>query len=147
MFLPFLQGAQIATHSSCQGNGAGYPMECLPCAACAGCPRGGIHSSSSAPPQLLLIRPSSGAPPSTWTHTPLQKLISGVSGPRRRASLPSLPVTPSPDSSSHAYIRSPLFSPPPPLPSVSAPMLAHALLARGDTPPTAARHHTPAQAE
>lgn len=114
VFLPFLQGAQIATHSSCQGNGAGYPMECLPCTACAVCPRGRIHSSS-ATSQLLLICMSSGPPlPSTGcecrTHTPLQKLDSGVSGPCRRASLPSLPVTPSSDSSSHAYIRSPLLS-------------------------------------
>lgn len=38
VLLPFLQGAQIATHPSCQGNGAVVPLECARfsgcCAAC-----------------------------------------------------------------------------------------------------------------
>lgn len=29
VLLPFLQGAQIATHPSCQGNGAVVPLECV----------------------------------------------------------------------------------------------------------------------
>ena len=36
MFLPFLQGAQIAAHSSCQGNSAECPPECV-CAVCRVC--------------------------------------------------------------------------------------------------------------
>lgn len=149
VFLSFLQGAQIATHSSCQGNGTGYPMECvrrvlfprgvectpllwLPCS-----------SFSSVRPQ----RSSQSAV--SAGHTLLQKLHSCIFGPCCLSlSLASLPITPSPDCSSHAYIHSPLFSPPPSPLSVNTPMLAHTLLARGDAPPPlAASRHTPAQAE
>lgn len=34
VFFPFLQGAQIATHSSCQGNSAECPLECVCCLQC-----------------------------------------------------------------------------------------------------------------
>lgn len=128
VFLPLLQGAQIATHSSCQGNGAGYPMECVRRALF---PRG----VESTPPLLRLpcssfssVRPRSSSQSAVSAgHTLLQKLHSCVSAARRRVPLASPPVTPSPDCSSHAYIHSPLFSPPPPPLSVNTPMLAHTL--------------------
>lgn len=128
VFLPLLQGAQIATHSSCQGNGTGYPMECVrralfPC---------GVECT---PPLLRLpcssfssVRPQRSSQSAVSAgHTLLQKLHSCVSGAGRCVSLASLPVTPFPDCSSHAYIHSPLFSPPPPPLSVNTPMLAHTL--------------------
>lgn len=107
MFLPFLQGAQIATHSSCQGNGTGYPMECVRRVLF---PRG----VECTPPLLQLpcssfssVRPQRSSQSAVSAgHTLLQKLHACVSGPRHRVSLASLPVTPSPDCSSHANIHS-----------------------------------------
>lgn len=123
VFLLFLQGAQIATHSSCQGNGTGYPMECVRRVLF---PRG----VECTPPLLQLpcssfssVRPQRSSQSAVSAgHTLPQKLRSCVSGRRRRV---FLPVTPSPDCSSHAYIHSPRFSPSPPPLSVNTPMLAH----------------------
>lgn len=67
MFLPFLQGAQIAAHSSCQGNSASEcPLECVCCLPCV-CelPPGAKHTGAPlplAPPHLFLIRVSSEIP-------------------------------------------------------------------------------------
>lgn len=75
VFLSFLQGAQIAAHPSCQGNGAECPPECVRLsAACASSPQGDPHSgsSSSSPSLFLLIRVSSEIPPSLFlSHTHL----------------------------------------------------------------------------
>lgn len=78
VFLSFLQGAQIAAHPSCQGNGAECPPECVRLsAACASFPQGDPHwgSSSSSPSLFLLIRVSSEIPPSlALTHKYLTKI-------------------------------------------------------------------------
>ena len=67
VFLPFLQGAQIAAHSSCQGNGAECPPECVRRLRCV-CelPPGAKHTRAPLPwlpPLLSLIRVSSEIPP------------------------------------------------------------------------------------
>lgn len=79
VLLPFLQGAQIATHPSCQGNGAVVPLECACffCACCAAClrrasvcecassPLGQEHTQAPLlwdPPRLSVIRECSKMP-------------------------------------------------------------------------------------
>lgn len=108
VFLPFLQGAQIATHPSCQGNGSGYPTECVlrvlppPPGVENTLPRLPHSSFSSVRPQGSLGSAASAG------HALPQKLKSCVSGP-----LPSLPVTPfapPPDSSSCMPTYAPLSS-------------------------------------
>ena len=91
VFLPFLQGAQIAAHSSCQGNGAECPPECVRRLRCV-CelPPGAKHTRAPLPwlpPLLSLIRVSSEIPPPfhllqaqethshTQTHTCMSSLL------------------------------------------------------------------------
>lgn len=135
MFLPFLQGAQIATHSSCQGNSAECPLECVCCLRCVWAPPGAEYTRA---PLLWLPHTSFSSvypqrSPSICSecrkHTHVSAHCCGrgcgcssfsvcvcgdcISGKMSKSTLllfPSSPVTPSPDSHSHAYIHSPPLS-------------------------------------
>lgn len=76
VFFPFLQGAQIATHSSCQGNSAECPLECVCCLQCVWALPGAEYTQA---PLLLLphttfssvypLRSPQDAPTAEKTHT------------------------------------------------------------------------------
>lgn len=67
VLLPFLQGAQIATHPSCQGNGAVVPLECARFSGCfaAVCMCGCVRVCVSARAPL-------------WGRNTLRLLFSGI---------------------------------------------------------------------
>lgn len=103
VLLPFLQGAQIATHPSCQGNGAVVPLECarrflcvLCCCLCvcaSGCVRvcelpsgAGTHSGSSSS-GIPRASSSSASPPRcqtrirrSWTFACVRLFVGVLSG-------------------------------------------------------------------
>lgn len=71
VFLPFLQGAQIAAHSSCQGNGAECPLECVCCLRCVWTPPWAMHTRAPLPwlphTSFSSVYPQR-SPLSLWAH-------------------------------------------------------------------------------
>lgn len=71
VFLPFLQGAQIAAHSSCQGNSAECPLECVCCLRCVWTPPWAIHTRAPLPwlphTSFSSVYPQR-SPLSLWAH-------------------------------------------------------------------------------
>lgn len=139
VFLPFLQGAQIAAHSSCQGNAAERPLECARRLRCVRAPPRAMRARAPCPwlpPALLsLIRVSSEmllCCSERGVHTCFHCLLGVFT---MDAEVSRLPVTP-PDSSL-ACLRA-LLTPPPPLPVCERTRSCTTLLARGDTPPPVA---------